>query len=216
MRLLKIIFLFLLIPFLSCKKDEALNYTIKGTIVNGRTGAPISGLNVSIQQKIIQDGIFSALFTDAASAITDANGNYSMTWKRENVAAFQLLLEKEQHISRQIELSPNSLNANESFTYNAHVFTEAFITVHLINEGETTAVDICNFRFDDTDFDCTCCTDAWVNTFGADVDSTWTCKVYGDSWIRYVKDIATLEVDSVSTDSIWCPAFQTTILEIAF
>jgi hypothetical protein len=201
---------------LGCKKDEALNYTISGTIVNGRTGAPVSGLEVKIQQKVISDGVYSALFTDAASAITDVNGSYSMTWKRENVAAFQMLLDKDQYISREISLSPTSLDANENFTYNAHIFAEAFITVHLSNTEETSAVDLCNFRFDDTDFDCNCCTEAWVNTFGADVDSTWTCRVYGDSWIRYVRDIATFEVDTILTDSIWCPAFQNTPLEVNF
>jgi hypothetical protein len=162
------------------------------------------------------DGIFSALYTDAATAITDANGNYSMTWKRENVAAFRLLFEKDQYIDREIELSPNSLDANDVFTYNSHVFAEAFITVHLSNTDETSAIDQCNFRFDDTDFDCTCCTDDWVNNFGADVDSTWTCRIYGDSWIRYVRDISTPEVDTILTDSIWCPAFQTTLLDLEY
>jgi len=216
MKSFRILSIALIVTFLGCKKDDPLNYSIQGKIVNARTGAPILGVIVKMQQQVIENGIFTGLYTDAAQTTTDGAGNFLMTWTRENIAAFRLALDKDLYIPRDIDISTSSLGANDVFTYNAQLFPEAFISVHIKNELPANLIDQFNFRFDDTHFDCNCCNDDWKYFSGDNIDSTFTCRIYGDSWIQYERDIQTFEQDTTILDSLFCPSFITSELELNY
>jgi hypothetical protein len=200
----------------SCKKEDNFKYILNGTVKNARSGQSISSASVDVTQQLVSGGSFSTNFVYAASGNTDGAGFYELSWTREVAAAFKLTAEKAGYFERIYELSPDNMSTGEAYSRNVLLYPIATIEMHLINTGSTNVNDVLNFRYDDTEFDCDCCNESWINLTGIDADTTFTCQLYGDQWLKYVLDLHTSEADTLLVDSVWCPAFQTTSKTVEF
>ena len=201
--------------FASCKKEDG-NYILEGKVSNGNTGESISGVNVKILKQTVSDGTFGGSFSTAANASTDASGMYQLKWARENFSALRVVAEKNQFITRTINLTVDNFSPGESVTQNINIFPEAFVAVSIQNTGESSIQDELEFTFTNAFFDCACCANGWKTFSGADLDTVFDCKVYGDRWLKHQRHIITADLDTVISDSIYCPAFQTTQIEIEY
>lgn len=211
-----IVFLFsILISITSCKKEDG-NYTLTGKITNGNSAEPMSGVNVKIMKQTVSDGTFGGTFSTATSTSTDASGMYELTWARENFSALRVVAEKNQYITRTINLTVDNFSPGETVNQNITIYPEAFIAVSIQNTGETSIQDELQFTFTNAFFDCVCCSNGWKTFSGANLDTVFDCKVYGDRWLKYQHHIITTALDTVISDSIFCPAFQTSQIEILY
>jgi len=210
-----IILLLFSILISSCKKEDG-SYILNGKITNGNNGAAISEANVKIQKQTVNGGTFGGAFSTAASATTDGNGIYTLNWARENFSALRVVTEKNQYITRTINLTVDNFSPNEAMTQNIAIYPEAFVSVNIQNTGETALNDELQFTFTNAFFDCVCCSNGWKTFSGSNLDTVLDCKVYGDRWLKHQRHIITAELDTVISDSIFCPAFQTTQIEIEY
>ena len=189
---------------------------MEGTISNARNGSGVSTASIILQQQVVSGGSFNSNFVAAASSLTDGSGFYTLEWKRENVADFQLNVSKSGWIEKQFDLNPDDFSTEDAYQMNASLYPEAFIDVHLHNDVPSASTDLCNFRFDDADFDCTCCNDNWRYFSGTATDTNFTCRLYGDQWLKYLRQLITDDLDTLLVDSVWCPSFQTTSLDVGY
>ncbi|MFM9984050.1 MAG: hypothetical protein ACKVOK_02370 [Flavobacteriales bacterium] len=199
----------------SCKKEEAV-YKLSGRAIDGRSGNPVSGVNASVEKQVVSGGAFGATFTQAASTSTDGFGMYSLEWPRENFAALKLKASKTNYITTEKDLLVSEFEGGNLVEEDITIFPESFITVKIQNTGENYPEDVINFTFTNAYFDCICCANGFKVFEGANVDTQYTCKLYGDTWLKFQKQIYSLEADTIANDSIWCPAFQTTELLIQY
>ncbi len=198
-----------------CKKEKG-RYTLQGKVSHGRTGAALSGANVNVQKKVVGNSTYSAAYSSAASAQADGSGNYSMTFERENFAALKVTASYPQFIAKELEMNVSSFTVGSPNTQNLQLFPEAYIQLNITNAVPTATTDLLKFTFLNASFDCFCCSNGFKNYSGA-VDTTVTCKLYGDQWLKYQANYNfTGGQDSVVVDSIWCSAFQTTQLNIVY
>lgn len=200
----------------ACKKEESQNLAMQGTITDGRNGEPLSGVSAVVSHQKISNGVFSLNFVEAARSITDGSGNYSMSWDRANSNSIKLTGSLENYITRSAFVNPSSITPGSVYTQNLVMFPEAFIRVRLVNELPSAEADNINFRFKDVSFDCACCDINPKSFTGATVDTAFTCKLYGDTWLKYMRIVATNEADTTITDSIFVPAFQTSQIDIFY
>lgn len=205
----------ILFLILSCKKEDP-TYRLAGCVINGRTSYPIADANVSVEKQVVSGGAFGATYSQAASAKTDEFGVYQMEWPRENFAALKLIASKSNYITAEKNLTVSQFEGGNLVNENNTIFPEAFITVKIQNTGETNSQDQINFTFTNAEFDCVCCSNGFKVFQGAEIDTQYTCKLYGDMWLKYQKHIYLAESDTIANDSIWCPAFQTTELLIQY
>lgn len=210
------IFLCTCIALLACKKEESQNLAMQGTITDGRNGEPLTGVNAVVSHQKISNGVFSLNFVEAARTTTDGNGNYNMSWDRANSNSIKLTGSLENYITRSAFVNPSSISPGTTYSQNLVMFPESFIRVRLINELPSADADNINFRFKDVSFDCTCCDVNPKSFTGATIDTTFTCKLYGDTWLKYMRIVATADVDTTITDSIFVPAFQTSQIDITY
>lgn len=202
--------------FLSCGKEEAQVLNLKGTISDGRTGNPLNGVEAVVAHQIVENGVFSINYQEAARGSTDGAGQFNLSWDRANSNSIRLTASLDNYISRNVFINPSSMIAGESFNQDVAIYPEAFIQVRLRNTGSTDPEDNIGFRFENANFDCACCDNLIRNFSGAEVDTVLQCKVYGDSWLRYRRVIATSALDTAITDSSYVPAFNTTIVDIEY
>ncbi len=204
-----------IIVFTTCKKEDA-SYALQGFIFDSRDSHALGDVQVTIKKQIVQGGVFNNNFNTAASTTTPSNGSYYLNWPRENFSALKLVCEKDQYVTSNKTLDVQSFSVDKLQTISVHMHPEAFINVHVHNVNTASALDQFSFTFTNANFDCACCSNGWQTFSGASVDTTFECKLYGDSWLKYQKQIATAEADTVLNDSIFCPAFQTTNLDIQY
>jgi hypothetical protein len=204
----------LLIVFVSCKKEKRNVHILKGTVTDGRTGNALSGSFVEVEQQVLSDGTFGGVYNSAATGTTNASGAYSLEWPRENMVEVRLNVEREDYIERIINLNPDDFNPEEAVTQNVELYPEAYVQVEITRSIPGSNSDQFDFRFDNANFDCVCCNNNWKSIQGADADTTFSCRLYGDTWLMFKKQILTTEIDTIITDSIFCPRFQTSTIQI--
>lgn len=199
----------------TCKKEDG-NYILKGRITNGNTGAPLSDVGVKILKQTVSGGTFGGSFSTAASTTTDGSGQYELSWPRENFSALRVVAEKNQFISRTINLTVDNFSPGEAQTQDISVYPEAFVAVRIQNTGATSPNDELDFTFTNAFFDCVCCSNGWKYFSGSNIDTTFECRVYGDRWIKHQRHVITAELDSIISDSIFCPSYQSTQIDISY
>lgn len=199
----------------ACKK-ETPTYRLSGCVLDGRSGNPVSGVTATIEKQVVSGGNFGATYSYATSATSDGFGVYNLEWPRENFAALKLKTSKPDYITSEKDLTVSSFEGGAIVQQNMTIYPQSFIHLKIQNTGETYPEDILNFTFTNADFDCICCANGFKVFEGPDIDTQYTCKLYGDTWLKYQKQIYSFEADTIINDSIWCPAFQTTDLIIQY
>lgn len=211
--ILMVIVLVIMAP--SCRKKDPV-YILEGHVRSHATGQALSGVTVSVEQRTVGGNVFSGAFTQAASGSTISDGTYRLEWPREQLAEVQLLASKASYIPATIALDPEDFLPEEVVYQNVRLQPEAFIEVTLTNTGEAAVEDLIRFRFTQANFDCACCNGNWKELWGADADTTFSCRIYGDIWLKYWAEITAESGNLLIIDSLWCPSFATTPLIIEY
>jgi hypothetical protein len=209
------LFFFTVLLLFSCKKEKN-QYNLFGITLAAHTQQGLSNVSIDLQKQSVQSGVYSTTFNSAANAVSNGKGEYSITWDRENFAAMKLICEKQNYIKTEIELDVAAFDAGDLLLQNVVIQPEAFVQVHIRNTSLAESTDQFRFTFANAQFDCVCCANEWKEFSGENVDTTFTCRLYGETWLRFQKDYFTAQNDTMLIDSIFCPAFQTTNLEINY
>jgi hypothetical protein len=211
--ILSVIVLVLTAP--SCSKKDPV-YILEGQVKSYTTGQGLSGVSVSVEQRTVGGNVFSGAFTQAASGSTAPDGKYQLEWPRTQLAEVRLLASKASYIPAIIALDPEDFLPEEVVYQSVRMRPEAFVEVTLTNTGESATEDLMRFRFTQVNFDCACCNGDWKEISGADADTTFSCRIHGDIWLKYWAEVTAESGNLLIIDSLWCPSFVTTPLVIEY
>ena len=206
---------FLAVALSACKKDTSVNYSISGRVSDADEGTALDGVSILIEKQVVQNGIFGNTYQTALTTMTNADGSYSGSWPRENFAALRLSAKKNQYIPIELALDIDQLEANQATTKEIALYKEAFASMHFLHTSGT-ANDRLSFTFLNANFNCNCCSNGWKVIEGSAVDTSFTCRVYGNRWLKYQVQTSIGFTDSSYVDSIFCPAFVTTQHDIHY
>ncbi len=205
----------ILLVFSTCKKENN-QYNLLGIVIAANTGATLDGVSITLQKQVVETGVYNNNFQTAAHTTSTANGQFELNWARENFAALRLDCEKSQYIKSEMDLIVNDFSTGKTETTYIILQPEAFVSVHIQNSSPSDITDQFRFTFANANFDCICCSNGWKTFAGELIDTTFTCRLYGETWLRFQKDYYTAQNDTMLIDSVFCPAFQTTNLEIEY
>jgi hypothetical protein len=200
--------------WMSCKKEESQVYKIKGQVYTAIDNSPLQGASVVLSQQVIANGIYNSNYTPAAESTTDASGAYAMEWDRTNSNGIKVVASFPDYISKTTYINPAYLSVGEAYNQNLTIHPQAFIQVRASNPDGASS-DFFGITWANANFECSCCNSTQVGFYGA-VDSTYTCKLYGNTWLLFDKKFQTAEQDTIIRDSIFVPAFQTSVLEFNY
>jgi hypothetical protein len=199
----------------ACKKDTSVNYSISGRVSDADEGTALSGVSILIEKQVVQNGIFGNTYQNALTTSSNSDGSYSGSWPRENFAALRLTAKKSQYIPVELPLDIDQLEANQSTTKEIALYKEAFASMRFQHSAGTVN-DRLSFTFLNADFNCNCCSNGWKVIEGSAIDTSFTCRVYGNRWLKYQVLTHLGFTDSSYVDSIFCPAFITTEHDIHY
>jgi Zn finger protein HypA/HybF involved in hydrogenase expression len=199
--------IFLSVFLANCKKNEDTKYHLQGRVYNGRTGNPLSDVFVEVEQQILDGNSFSAVYVSAASGRTNGEGSYDLEWDRENLVEVRVNADKGQFIPRTLQLDASSFEPGKVIFQNIELFPEAFIKIAIQKNTSLTNNASFNIRFENANFDCFCCDNNWESFTTTTPDTSKTCRVYGDTWLKYRYEIIKSSgQDELVRDSIYCPS----------
>lgn len=199
------IFLFALILLTSnCKKEENKSFILKGKVTDAQSNTPLGNVSILAEQQLLEGGSFGGFYSEAANGNTSSNGEYRMEWDNSNIVEARVTGSIQGYITRVYNLNASSFQPGEEITQNLSLYPEANIQVRLQKTGVVLNATQINFRFENADFDCLCCSNEWRNISANNTDSTFTCKVYGDTWLKYRYEILQSGETLFMRDSILC------------
>lgn len=207
-------FMLLIMAISSCKKEGSVQYNVSGKITDADEGYALSGVTVEVEKQVVQNGIYGNTYEAAVSTITDSNGNYSGSWSRENFAALRILTAKSNYIPVERSLNVEQFS-DGPVTEDIAMYKEAFASLRFIHANGN-ASDRLSFTFLNAAFDCNCCSNGWRTWQAGSIDTTITCRVYANRWIKYQVQTLIGFTDSSFVDSIYCDAFVTTSRDIEY
>jgi len=200
--------------FAGCKKKSPV-YVLEGIVRAHQQETALSGVSLKLEQQAVDGNVYSGVYTTAATTTSDQNGKFRLSWPRTQIARLRLLASQPDYIPSTVELSPDDFTPDEPVRKTIRLYPEAFVEINLRNSGSTSPEDYLKFRLLNQ-FSCECCTTDLLEVQGAIVDTTYSCRVYGNSWVRYFRESESGGTFQVITDSIWCPSFITTNLTVNF
>jgi hypothetical protein len=198
----------------ACKKDAMNPFSIKGKVTDARNGSGLAGVTVKVEKQSVQDGVYTNTYQRALTTTTGNDGHFEGSWERETFASLKLLAEKTSYIPIETILTEQEIGSGE-INKNITMHPEAFASLRFMHNG-TNSNDELLLNYTNTNFDCACCKPGWKTIVGAQVDTTFSCKVYGDHWLVFKVITKINNIDSSYTDSVFCPAFIETRLDVAY
>jgi hypothetical protein len=189
---------------------------IEGYVSDVRDNSALSTVSVELQEQILEGGSFNSSFQDAASGVTNVNGDYALEFLRQNAAEYRLTFERNDYFTKEFSINPDNVDPEEAYTLNAALTPEAYLTVSLTNTNPFDDEDRIVYRNLNTFFSCACCNTSSVVVEGMDADTSFTCRLHGDFTVDYTYEVSRDQSDTTITGSIFCPAFETTVLTIQY
>jgi hypothetical protein len=201
--------LLLFVFFASCKKTSE-NYSIEGKTTDASTGLALPYVTAVYEQKALTNGVFTDYFLEAARATSDANGQYKLEWKKENLTAAHLLITRDFYYPQEITIDPDNLRNQVNLSENIPMWPQATVLVDLQNNS---GANIIQFNWIGANFSCDCCTNE-IRTFNNVADTVFQCNVYGGKWLKYNCVITSTSGTNFVLDSLYCQPFQANSLTL--
>jgi hypothetical protein len=208
------LFIALTILFTHCKKEENKNFVLKGSVTDARSNAALNNVNILVEQQLLEGGSFGGFFSTAGSATTSGGGSYRVEWDNANIVEARVTGSLAGYITRVYNLSASAFQPGDEISQNLSLYPEANIQVNLSKTGVVPNATQLNFRFENAEFDCLCCNNNWRNITSSVTDSTYECRVYGDTWLKYRYEVVNPGETVFMRDSIFCGRNNLSILNI--
>jgi len=211
------IFLAACLLFVTCKKNKDNTIVVEGNVTMEGNGSPASGVTVKLQYQDVNNNTFSNVYRTAATAVTDNNGHYSMSFENPSALNYKWVLSSDSYFGFEISQDPSTISISETNIKNFTISPVAFFSMHIKNEFMTSSSDSITYQNTSESYGCSsCCSNAILSFTGASVDTTFICKRIGGSEIKFSWFVTLGSTTMSYRDSLVCSPFDTTYYNISY
>ena len=202
----------------SCKKDEeVIKLTFRGVVVDPVANSSISDVNVVLRGQAIEGGVWSSAYTTLGSTTTDGSGSFSFTYDKANYVEYRLEVNKANHFNNEFTINGDDVLPDAPYNGSFDLYKQAWFKVQLVNANPVNDQDEVRYQKVSDNLGCAaCCTNDLVILGGQSVDTSWICPIYGGSTVEYNWFITKNSSTWSNSDSVLCPAFDTTSVLINY
>jgi hypothetical protein len=190
-----------------CNKHKN-QWWIEATLVDATTGDAVSGVAVSAEAKVVTPGTFTDVWVEKSSGKSSSDGKVTLEWDRENISDLRLLASKDQYFPAEKILKPENLQPGELYSTTIPVQPKGQLQIRVWITDPSVTLHWQGFA-NDSRCACTAMGDLVWNGL---VDTTFTCTVLGNKYLKYGIQTGSAMV----MDSVWCPPFATANLNLYY
>lgn len=206
--------IFMAFTLLSCKKDDE-KITVTGTVVDPQSGNAISGVNVYLDGKVLNSGIYNEDYSEIASGTTDGSGNFKIETTWQVVSCYRIRAFRNNYFEDQIVVPAESISKGQTYSTSLSLLPVAWIRVN-INNVVGYADDEIQYKFNGTPQTCMdCCHNSFLIGSG-NYHAVYKCRAVGNRFNRLYWTVKRNGLINPFADSVYCVAFDTTALNIRY
>lgn len=206
------------ILLISCKKEDKREEVVfKGNVAVEFVDETAANIDVIVYGKVYESGSFNTTSKKLGSSTTDHNGDYEVTIPSQNYVELSIKAESEKFFPHLQNLNVDAIENNEDNEVDFSVKPKATLRITIRNANPFNHEDYAEYRNFRTFDDCACCSGSPIEFFGTDVDTTFSCDLYGGHYMLYrLRYNRTFDQTIDIIDSILCEPFETTELELNY
>lgn len=211
--LASLVALFLIIN--ACKKEDKENIIITGTVINPQNGSPISGAKVYLDGKILNGGVYNDNYSEIANATTDASGTFEIKTPYQVVSSYKIRAFKNNYFDYSKIIASESIEKGSTYSTTLSILPVSWVKLN-INNVLNYSEDEIQYKYSGTPLSCfDCCSNQFLIGTGS-YHTTYKCKVVGNQYNKFYWTVRRNGLTNPFTDSIYCAAFDTTVLNINY
>lgn len=200
----------------ACKKEENQQITVKGTVTNLQSGSALSGAVVYLEGKLLNSGIYNNSFSVIASSTTNGSGQFEIKTDWQVVSQYRIRVYKLNHFETLSVVSAESIPKGSTYSTSFAISPIAWVRMNVRN-AVGMADDEIQYKFSSTPQSCyDCCSNDYIVGTGATYTNSYKCKVIGDRDNTFYWTVKRNGITTPSSSSRYCPAFDTTVLNIVY
>ena len=211
---MKKVLLFVLIALVgfSCEKDP-IQYTFEGTITEDQAGSALSGAEVTIYQKPFNNSLTTDNFVIGGTSISDASGNYSITFDREKITEFKINITKDNYFKKDIILNSGEISSENINVHDYEMEAESWVKFNISNSFPSNAADELQLLLSNYREGCEECAEYDSYSFPGITD---TSVKFASTAGKYFNFVAISLGESSIFDSVYMTPFDTSFYSINY
>lgn len=204
------------LALMSCRNQDPFQLEIQGRTLAAHNSEASAGVEIELWEKVLDGGSLSSTPELAATAVSDASGNFTLNFDRKNALEYDLRYSGSQYVTGNLLINPESVSPSATYCVTLSVPVAAGVSTRLVNNNPEDDGDEVRFRFLNPSTNCVCCDTSEVILSGMDVDHTWDCTNHAGEWLRYFVEIDKTSATSFVHDSLLTVAGETVELVITY
>ena len=199
-----------------CRENCANTLILEGVVSEAATNLPCIGFEIELKEQIVENGILNGFFEIAGKTTTDESGFFSISFPRNNALEYQLEVISEGWFTSVETLDPEDFTPEIPIHIDLNATPKAQLTIQIINSPPSFNNDKVRVRMLGDFGILTDCGNDWFVFEGPSVNDEINCSLPGDKWMPYLFINQSYEDDIQVMDSVFCAAFETTVLDLNY
>jgi hypothetical protein len=180
------------------------------------TNLPCIGFEIELQEQILENGVLNGFFETAGETTTDESGFFSISFPRKNALEYKLEVTSDGWFAIFENIDPEDFTPDIPIHLDLEATPKAQLKIKIINSFPSYKNDKVRIRMLGDFGQLTDCGNDWFVFEGPNVNDEINCSLPGDKWMPYLFINQSYEDDVEVVDSIFCSAFETTVLDINY
>lgn len=177
--------LMIILVLSSCKKKDANSYIIEGVVNDESLNGVLANASITLLER--KAGDFN--YVELTSTTSDSEGKYKLSFQRNRVTDYKVVLKKDKYLSRESLILPQNLTLGKSNEFNWSMAAISWVKIHLQNVDTVNNYDEFIYQKIDGSTDCEgCCPNIELHFYGA-LDTTFFCVAEGNRSFSYYYEL---------------------------
>lgn len=200
----------------NCKPEPSGQLKVEVQTFHADVGTAVSNIELSLERRILSNGILSGNYEPVANAISDAFGMTTLNFQRVNALDYRLSAAGSDWFSWMENINPDIFIDNEVLSLEREMMPSAVVRIRLINANPFQLDDAIEFRTLNIPGDYPTCSNAWETHTGLEVDVQRTCQIEADRYLPFVYRVYKNNQWTETLDSLFIPQGDSTLIQIAW
>lgn len=200
----------------ACKKDENGTLFIDGRVLEEPGNTPVPGVSVTLLQQNLDGGTFSSAYVPVNTVITNSSGVFAFEFERSNTSSYKLEFRKSLYFEKDLNINPDNIQIGNPYSTTQYMQPKAWVSTRLYNDLPQNELDLIEFNYSNASFECACCNNNRLELYGTTVDTSFICALPGGYELSYLVNVTKDTSDLFLLESIVCPKFDTTYINVGY
>jgi len=199
---------FLVLLFFGCNKGAG-TFTMEGIVTDDSFNQPLSEATVELYGVATGSNQYSLV----ASAVTDANGKYALSFNRTRTEKYTMIVTKNQYFEQVIDVYYSQLKLKETNIKNVNTTAKSWVEIRILNNNPTNFDHLQFIRQQGKNGCAECCLGGYTDLYGAQ-DTSIFCANDGNK--LYSLEYGVFGTANSGILSVTTIPFDTTVLYLTY